>query len=179
MASNELARELLPSLMRGIARAVRSASRDDATDAVEDALLEYLARPGRFDPSRGIPLERYLHIAAVRNLRDRWRQNIRRAARERAYADEVARIANIRPASAAPPRKITATLKGVCAPGEEPAVRAWLAGEQRTTALAQLLDLAHLSASEQRAEVKRFKDRLAKRLAAALLTQGTPKESHG
>jgi hypothetical protein len=39
---------------------------------------------------------------------------------------------------------------------------AWIEGE-RTSVLASLLRLSHLSETEQRAEVKRFKDRLKRR----------------
>ena len=41
----------------------------------------------------------------------------------------------------------------------------WLDGERSTAALAVTLKLSHLSQSEQRREVKRFKDRILKRLS--------------
>jgi hypothetical protein len=51
---------------------------------------------------------------------------------------------------------------------ERIALEMWLEGERNTAPLAVALGLAHLSPSNQRREVKRFKDRLRKRLERAV-----------
>src|SRR5688572_17478798 len=42
--------EMLPLLERLLSRSFRKATRDAIVDAVEDALIDYIARPQRFDP---------------------------------------------------------------------------------------------------------------------------------
>jgi hypothetical protein len=95
--------ELVAAALRSLPRGIRIGDRDAATEAVVDAILEYLSRPGRFDPDRGVPLERYLHLAAMRNLQNHHRSELRRHARERLYAQEHARLAALQARDAAPP----------------------------------------------------------------------------
>ena len=48
---------------------------------------------------------------------------------------------------------------------ERLALSAWLNGTRSTPALAESLQISHLAASDQRREVKRFKDRILKRVS--------------
>ena len=69
-------------------------------------------------------------------------------------------------------------------PPEREALFRWLNGESGTTPLAQALGISALSESQQRREVKRFKDRILKRIARLVKVRGdarsgTGSKSHG
>jgi hypothetical protein len=143
-------------------------------DAAEDAILDYGRSPARFDPLRGVPLDGFLYMAAWRNAVDLLNAERRRQAREKTYA-ETAPTAHTAPAfqhgagSATGERflrtAVTALLETPVTDGERAALRLFLVqGERGTPPLAEALGLNALPASEQRCEVKRFKDRVLKRL---------------
>lgn len=156
---------LRPSLIRMTRRAFADTPREAIVDAVHDALIDYIRRPQRFDPDRGVPLHRYLEIAASRNMQDYRRRERRRQQREYRYARERLPIATAAATSTATHANLLrAALDAVCEPRELAAARAWVSGERRTSALASLLGASELQPPERAREVKRFKDRLLKRL---------------
>jgi RNA polymerase sigma-70 factor, ECF subfamily len=173
-AADGIVMELMPLLERSLCRSFRNATRDAVIDAVEDALIEYLAHPHRFDPGRGVPLHAYLRLAAARNLQNRLRSDVRRHVREQEYAAEIARRSKECVPHLAPGKRVAIL---PCDRFEIAAARAWLAGERRTEQLAKLLGASELVDSEQRRTVKRFKDRLLKRIER--MRNQAHKKSHG
>jgi DNA-directed RNA polymerase specialized sigma24 family protein len=170
-ALNELIAHFLRVVPSWLRRAFPRASDELRVDAAEDALVEYAARPTRFDPARGIPLEAYLLRAASRNLINRLDAERRRKAREDQYAQQTAINEAIRerpePHSSYLGR-IEFVLSGAESDAEKCAMKLWLKGERQTRAFAEALGLGDLPAEEQRIEVKRFKDRIVKRLGRRL-----------
>lgn len=167
-AIEEIVSYFLPVLQRKLQRAFRQASSDLIADAVEDALLEYAARPQNYDPTRGVPLERFLFRASWRNLLNSIDSARRRRAREEEYAQLASRGT---PNSAAGIREIGVEVQSVAKKlalaanrRELLALRFWIEGERKTQAFVDALELWHLPPSQQQMEVKRFKDRLVKRL---------------
>jgi hypothetical protein len=51
LAAQTIVIELRPFLQRSLHRSFTAAPRDDIVDAVVDALVDYIRRPDRFDPS--------------------------------------------------------------------------------------------------------------------------------
>jgi len=77
-ALEELTALLLPYLGALLRRTLRPRDADLVNDAAEDALLDYLGNPSIFDPLRGVSLDRFLYVIALRRF---W--NHLRAARRR------------------------------------------------------------------------------------------------
>lgn len=136
-----------------------------AVDATEDASLEYGANPARFDPSRLRSVVDFVYVIARRNLLDRLRAETALKHRESAYAKEHGAVAVPQMRE---PRSDIDLWAGILAvttdPKERRATELWLDGAG-TLSIAQALGYGHLPADGQRAEVKRFKDRLIKRLS--------------
>jgi hypothetical protein len=165
-ALGELAQHLLPVLMRRLRRAYGRVPSDLLSDACEDAILEYGASPRRFDPARGVPLDRFLQMAAARNLADLLKADARRRRRETTYVERQQSAPRVRTllgveGETDARRRILSVVHGGL---ERTALAQWLAGEQRAASLAAALGISHLSPVEQRREVKRFKDRVRKRV---------------
>lgn len=168
-AAEQFTAALLPYLIRRVRRRFPRAPGDLRADAVEDALLDHLRRPARFDCSRGVPLEGYLFHTARRNLANSLDGERRRKAREAKYATEMSSVVS---AEEAPEREATKSLLASTAAAssiEERAARLWLSGERSTSALAEALQIMGLPAAQQHSEVKRFKDRVVKRVLRRLL----------
>lgn len=176
LAVDQLATQLLSALQRRLRRRFPRAPDDSIVNAVEDALLDYAARPARFDPSRGVPLEAYILRASTCNLVDDLRAEHRRRARESRYASSVlfdSRSPGLREFE---PRYDQQTLDTeldfsamAANDSEASALRLWLGGEKRWPRLAEALGARELPPDQQRAEVKRFKDRILSRLRRWLL----------
>lgn len=165
---DEVARHLLQVLPRALRPRFPHAPEEWISDAVEDAILDHGRHPGRFDPGREVALERFLLPAAVRNVLNRRESERRRRCREQRYRCEVQRLA----ASRAP----------FDAPDAEGGLRRWIlqaaTNDLERAAILVLLDapadlaafgaamgLRSSPAAEQRKELKRFRDRIVKRLA--------------
>jgi hypothetical protein len=147
-------------------------------DAAEDAILEYGRSPARFDALRGVRLDRFLYMAAWRNAVNLLNTERRRQAREKTYAEAapIAHTALDFQQGAGSARRerfvrtgVTALLETAVTDGERAALRLFLVqGERGTAPLAKALGLNDLPTSEQRCEVKRFKDRVLKRIRRAV-----------
>lgn len=136
-----IASELLKRLTPRLQRAFPRAARDGVIDAVEDAILDYAARPGRFQISHGTELTPFVYLASRRNLIDRLRSDVRRSHREASYA-------------ALQPRTVAAveddywiassrlrTLLSAAGDTERRALKSWLEGDSgRLAETIQVLD---------------------------------------
>lgn len=171
-ALEELAARVLLTLRRSLVRQFHAVPIDLINDGIEDAIIEYAARPFRFDESFGLSLEVYLRWAARRNVANFLKAEVRRRRREVEYATELAARAvqlQTAPDKLAGSRGATSSFRQeVVALGEseyeQAALSTWLSGERRTAPLAALLGIADLPVAEQRRHVKRFKDRYSKRI---------------
>ena len=137
-------------------------------DAVTDAVIEYLKKPGRFDPTRR-GLFGYLKMAAERDLQNALDKHQRRD--QGAEDVEVAAAAGkivVEPPDVVAELHIQDVRKGVDGlfgdVKDRQMVEFILNGERSTEAFAVVLGLEGLPIGKQRSEVKRHKDRLKKRL---------------
>ncbi len=167
-AGEQFASQLLGYLVRRLGRRFPHAPFDLRADAAEDALLDHLHRPDRFDRSRKIPIEAYLSYAACRNLANSLDSERRRKEREARYASEVPSIVLAEDVPERKPAEALITTIAAASSAEKRALELWLGGERRTTALAEALGIEGLPTLQQRSDVKRFKDRVLKRLVRHL-----------
>lgn len=167
-ALEDVVRRLIPFLRRRLRGAFHHGSDDLIDDAVQDSVIQYAFRPTVFDPSRGVSLERFLYLVSWRNMADSLAAEARRRIREAKYAECVARQYSAREFGETEFSIDHATrriLEAADGDGERQALLRWLDGERRTAPLASALGLTALSLLDQRREVKRFKDRVLKRIA--------------
>jgi RNA polymerase sigma-70 factor, ECF subfamily len=170
-ALEELAEHLLPTLRYMVRRAFSRGSWDLITDAVEDAIVDYGLHPTSFDPSRGVSLDRYLYQASWRNMANLLNRETRRRTREQRYSEfaAVQQAPETFTADSAHGDATRRILEVAVGRAERKALHCWLKGERRTLVLAAALGLGGLSILQQRREVKRFKDRVLKRLGRLAL----------
>jgi hypothetical protein len=162
----------LPYLCGRLRCAFPQVDEDLLNAAAVDALIDYVRRPKSFSGAPGETLDDLMYRAAWRNAHDSLRSEARRHKREARYAKEAARQT--------PSRTVVDTVVRISADiraravetaatvVERKAAALWLDGERRTARLAEALGLSGLSMADQRLEVKRFKDRLLKRVARLL-----------
>ena len=77
---------LPPLLSRRLHHAFRRTPHHILADAAEDTLVQYALCPNIFDPTRGLSLDRFLYLAAWRNVADMLKILARQRAREKAYS---------------------------------------------------------------------------------------------
>jgi RNA polymerase sigma-70 factor (ECF subfamily) len=142
-------------------------------DGVTDALLAYCTTPERFDGKRGIPLDRFLHMAAWRNVANSLRGEKRRKAREEqascVFGEPLVALdpaaGNLLQEEVAQQQRQQTRLMSMLPNQQDQQILALrLQGERRTEAFAEILQISHLPIAEQRREVKRAKDRIDKLL---------------
>jgi DNA-binding response OmpR family regulator len=164
-AREQVLTQALPDLTRRLQRRFRRAPRDLVVDAVEDALLDYVSDPSRFDMTRDMPLLAFLLQAARRNLINRLQSERRWHDRQNRYAtDAAARTADCGPGEGAELWQTLPANDLTKDDGERQAFELWRRGERRTGAFATVLGLSDRPLPEQVQGVKRFKDRLIKRI---------------
>ncbi len=165
-AVNELATVLLLEFPSILGRRFPLTSDDVLVDAIEDAFLEYVRMPDRFDSSK-TSLRAFLCLAALRNVANSHRATLRRRRRESLWFAEHLRLASSRDGSRhvqmADLHQLLFDVAGSNAI-ERRAALLWLSGTKSTRTLASVLGLDQLSDAERRSEVKRFKDRITKRV---------------
>lgn len=172
IASEELVCFLLDPLSSEIARKFPNTDMQLISDGVTDALLEYCTDPNKFDPSRGVPLDRFLAQAAWRNVANIIRGEQRRKAREikastSAPAEELVELdvaaGNLlQDQERRRQRQAGELLKMVENLVDKRILELRLAGERRTEEFARVMNISHLPKERQRREVKRAKDRIDK-----------------
>jgi RNA polymerase sigma-70 factor (ECF subfamily) len=147
------------------------ASADDhfITTAAIDALLDYTTHPERYNPERS-SLGSYLRMAATGDLINALRSDRtqRREATSIHPVENLLRARNSDIEAVIENVDASAVMQKVLEAFPEPIDRGMLSlilqGERSTGPYARLLGIEHLPVSEQRAAVKRHKDRIAKRL---------------
>jgi CheY-like chemotaxis protein len=147
-----------------LARAFPRAPHDLVQDAVVDAALEYGAAPQRFDPSRAPSIADFVSVIATRNLRDCLAAEASRHARERRWVTEHNRLRSGIRHPRHEPDLWGALVSVITEPSERRAAQRWMNGEADSL-IAQELGCGHRALDEQSREVKRFKDRILKRLS--------------
>lgn len=164
-ALERLAEELIPFLKRTLRKRFRSAAEDLIVDATVDAFLEYAAHPHRLEASFAC-LDRVLLYAARRNLINFLEADRRRRLRESRYLEYVEGTLDRRDPfpNGLDASSLQCLLSVAVNEGERKALRQWFAGERAVRPLAALLGRSDAPLTEQRKEVKRFKDRIIKRL---------------
>ncbi|RKI09907.1 sigma-70 family RNA polymerase sigma factor [Corallococcus sp. AB030] len=156
-------------IVRRLGRSV-PCSEETASDAAIDAIFAYLRAPERHDPAKA-SLETYLFQIARRVAQDRMRSESARLQREQHYVDIAAIQAGNpkgRMDSSAEAEAIMKTLvsRGTLSDAKDIAtLRLFLEGENSTETFAEAMGLKGLPKEELRREVKRYRDRLMKRLS--------------
>jgi hypothetical protein len=168
--SRELCQLLLEPLVQRVAGCFqRGTDEHHIHTAVADVLLKYIADPSRFDPEAGAPLDRFLQLAAQRDVLNLLRGDIRRRTREQKAAasrpegnvelDPVA--GNIFQEELARRQRENARLLALL---DDPVDRAILElrlqGVKDSAAYARALGITHLPPTEQRRRVHRAKNRI-------------------
>jgi hypothetical protein len=135
-------------------------------------LLEYCTGPKKFDPSRGVPLDRFLALAAWRNVANSVRGEKRRKLRElkalTAVPDEELVELDVTAGNMLQDQEkdrqhqAAQLLRMVGNPVDKKILKLRLAGERRTEEFARIMNISYLPKESQRREVKRAKDRIDK-----------------
>lgn len=175
-ASEEIADVLLEPLVSELRSKFPRTDEQVVWDGVIDAVLDLCARPDTFDPNRNVPLDRFLSMAAWRNVANSLRSEKRRRARE----EKAAQLQPVPDVELRPPvgnkeqeeknqqrhqqqqrEELMCRLQD---PLERKILELRLSGERRTSVFAEALDIQHLPPAKQRREVKRAKDRVDQKL---------------
>jgi RNA polymerase sigma-70 factor (ECF subfamily) len=155
----------LKALPPRLERAFPRAPWDFTVDATTDACLEYGANPVRFDASRNSSIVDFVYLIARRNLANRLRAETSLKDREARYAREQTMVLPPVLQTGRSDMDLWACLSAVTLDSREHrAVELWL-DEAGNDAIAEALGFGHLPSEDRRREVKRFKDRLLKRLS--------------
>jgi hypothetical protein len=170
-APDELAELLLEPLVAAISRRFPRTDEQVIWDGVVEAFLEYCARPSQFDARHKVPLERFLQMAATRNLQNLLRGEARRRARQERVAEADGAAVELDPVvgnllQREEHQRLQRQEEDMMRLLQDPTDRQILAlrlrGERRTAAFAAILNISHLPLEMQRREVKRAKDRIDK-----------------
>jgi RNA polymerase sigma-70 factor (ECF subfamily) len=158
-------------------------------EAAEDALMDLAKSPASFDPARGKRLGGYLRMSAQRDLQNKLRKEGRHrrrrislddvelpllAGKYLAVDDDPSRPLELEEESSRARHQVVAPARDGLTEGESRALDLLLQGERKTTMFAEALGIEHLPASEQRADVKRVKDKLKKRIQRQRSGDGEP-----
>lgn len=168
-ASDPLFRLLAGQIVRYLARFFPHADEHLLQDAMVDAVWDHCERPARYDPTRGIPLDGYLQMAAWRNAFNLVRGERRRKAAERRAvegSESIRLVADDPLAGNIFQEEVDQYLAVLADERDRQFMRLMIADETNPRRLADALDLpAGLPPDELRAAVKRATDRIRKTLA--------------
>jgi RNA polymerase sigma-70 factor (ECF subfamily) len=174
IASEEVVGLLLIRLSNELARKFPNTDKHLISDGVTDALLEYCTVPKKFDPSRGVPLDRFLSRAAWRNVANSVRGEKRRKLRESKaltpVRDEDEELVELdvtagnmlQDQEKDRQHQAAQLLRMVENPVDKKILELRLTGERRTEEFARIMNIYHLPKESQQREVKRAKDRIDK-----------------
>jgi len=147
----------------------RGVPSDLINDGIEDALIAYLSVPNAFDGSRGVPLDLYVLQAARWNVLNSLEASHRRVNHEREFARVTPQIV------ASPEERLIRRERAASLflrvmeisrdARERAAILTWLHDPRATAAIAHALRIDASSPTETCGEVKRFKDRMKRRIA--------------
>jgi RNA polymerase sigma-70 factor (ECF subfamily) len=183
-ASSDVAVAYLEPLVRALSVTGIRADDHDYQTAVEDALLSYIKGPGKYDPSRA-PLATYLRMAARSDLKNLQAKATRYTGHTRTIEDvelSPAHRNSLHDTESNPESLVilgetireraerntvpVAVMNGLT-PQEKAVLDLMRSGERRTSFYVDALGIEEWPAAEQRAEVKRIKDRLKVRIKRA------------
>ncbi len=177
-APEEVARLLLPPLVQEISRQFPQTDEHVIWDGVSDAILDYCARPDSFDEKRNVPLDRFLQMAAWRNVANSMRGEKRRKTREEkafhAYGEPPVElesaVGNLLQKEKNEQRRQQQVklMTALQSETDRQILALRLQGERRTEVFAKVLGISLLPIKDQRREVKRAKDRIDKLLRRQL-----------
>src|SRR5436309_2345271 len=85
VASAEIAELLLVRMTNEMSRRFPKTDVQIVCDGVTDAILEFCANASRFNRSKGVPLYRFIMMAARRNVLNLLRSEVRRKNREETF----------------------------------------------------------------------------------------------
>jgi RNA polymerase sigma factor (sigma-70 family) len=176
-APSDLAATYLGHLIGWLTSRNRRCDEHSCITAAEDALLSLAKQPQTYDPTRQ-SLAAYLRMSAQGDLRNALRSEQRHhqnrvaesveqltlARNKDGRDDHPARILEIEEETA---KAMGHVLPGVCEGLSEPERRVLdliLTGQRKTAVFAEALGISHLPVHDQRADVKRVKDKLKKRI---------------
>ncbi len=171
--TSRIAELFLPELLKRLQRAFPNVGdRHLIATCAEDALMEYLARPEKFDPSRGALLT-YLRLLARSRLLNELKKP---AGRQEVVAVEEAETVYesggaqdwddcTRLCESESARRIEERLREIITdPADWRVLELMLEGVRETDAYAEVLEVTDKPAEEQRRVVKQRKDRVRKRV---------------
>jgi RNA polymerase sigma-70 factor (ECF subfamily) len=178
-ATADVLRDFLDYLVRGLVKKnSRRVPEELCVEAAEDALLGFVKSPGSYKPELGKRLASYLRMSAQGDLKNILRRESRHWRRKSledvelspdagkyltVHDDPSLRLVH-QEDSARATTTVVAPARDGLTPAEALALDLILQGERKTAAFAEVLGIAHLSTSDQRAEVKRVKDKLKVRI---------------
>jgi hypothetical protein len=179
-ASADLCDRFLNRLTDWITRKYRRVDPHLCAGAAADAIVTLIKSPASYDPSRRKSLFSYLCMSAKGDLLNSIRPKAhqpeilsldvelsRRSGNDPGRHDDPALPVILKEELAKADETILAPARDGLTPEELAALELMLDGEKRTTAFAQALRIEHLSKPEQKAYVKRAKDKLKIRLQRA------------
>jgi hypothetical protein len=171
VASAEVAQLLLVWMTREVSRLFPRTDVQIVCDGVTDAILEFCANPDRYDKTLGVPVHRFIGMAARRNVSNLVRAEVRRKNREQKFVGLADLPRNVElPADAGNviqeekliEQRIERFMEFLKEPMDKKILQLKLTGERRTAEFARVMQIGHLPVSQQRREVKRAKDRIDK-----------------
>jgi hypothetical protein len=148
-------------------------------DAAEDALIALVKSPASFNSARGKRLAAYLRMSAQGDLRNILRREgrhhgnqirlddvelSREAGKYLAVDDDPSLPLELQEESAHATRTVVSPVRDGLTKAELRALDLMLQGERKTAVFAKALGIEHLPAKDQRAEVKRVKGKIKKRI---------------
>ncbi|NNB99628.1 sigma-70 family RNA polymerase sigma factor [Corallococcus exiguus] len=168
VASNVFAKYMGP-LVRKLCRRL-GCTDEDATDAALEAIFSYLRAPERHDPAK-VGLDTYLLKTATIFVRNRMRSESVRSRREQQYGDIAALGTTSREEEMKVSVEAGSALNRLVSQGalsdekDIATLRLLLQGENSIEELAKAMGLHELPVEDKRRAVKRYRDRLMRRLA--------------
>jgi succinate dehydrogenase flavin-adding protein (antitoxin of CptAB toxin-antitoxin module) len=168
-AREALVRVMLEPLVEELVRRLRRVDEHLIRDGVVDALLDFCARPKQYDAEQGVPWDRFLAVAARRNVDDHLRSESRRKRREekvgrgKKEADvalDPAAANIIQEVNEQQSQKNQELLDLLSDPKDREFLFLKMQGERKAEVFARVLEITHLSMDAQRKEIKRRKDRI-------------------
>jgi RNA polymerase sigma-70 factor (ECF subfamily) len=181
-ASSDLAGVFLDHLIDHLVQNNRKIPSDFCEQAAGDALIALFKNPRSFNPTRGRSLSAYLEMSAQGDLQNLLRQE-RRHHRRRQSLESVELSPQAgkylgKEEDPSLPLQIEEEVESAkvqvlpaigigLTDGELRVLDLMLKGERRTSVFAQAYGISHLPKKEQKAEIKRVKDKLKNRLKRA------------
>ncbi len=163
--------------------------KDLCIEAAEDAVIALVKSPTSFKPARRMRLFAYLRMSAQGDLRNILRREGRERQHEISLEDvdlsghagkylaedgDQLRLLEVQEESARATEEVVAPTRDGLTEAESRALDLVLQGERKTAVFAEALGIADLPQNDQRAEVKRVKDKLKKRIERKARTNVEP-----